>query len=94
MMDSLREIKSVTVHWSESDYVNKVLGCDDNCDIEKEVDVFAFDSIIKKASSEVGVGYDKTSLTIVLNNGDIYSDNEKFNLTKKRDTLLKLISDD
>ena len=87
----LEDIKTVTVHWSESEYINDTLGCDDDGDIEKEVDVFAFDSIIKHASKLVGPGYDKTSLTIVFND-DSYFSNVKFYLIESRDSLIKLIN--
>lgn len=87
----LEEIESVWVHWSESTLINEVLGCDDNSDIEKSVDVFEFNDLIKAAASEVESGYDKTVLTITLIDGLEWCTESKFYLTSDRDTLIKLI---
>lgn len=87
----IEEIASVRVHWSESELINKVLDCDDFCDIEKHVDVGEFNNLIKKAAAQVGIGYDKTSLTIVLRDGLEWCTESKFCLTKSKNTLLKLI---
>lgn len=86
----LSDIKSVFVHWSESGYINDTLCADGNSDIENPVDVFAFDGIIKVAAKEVKSGYDKTCLTVVLNNGEVIEE-EKFYLSGSKDSLLKLI---
>ena len=90
MVESLEEVESIYIHWSESDHINNVLGCDDNCDIEKSVDIATFDSIVKIASEGVGLGYDKTSLSITLKNKVVHKD-VKFYLTSDRDSLLKLL---
>jgi hypothetical protein len=91
IVDSLEEIEGIVVHWSESEYINNVLIDNDDGDIEKQVDIFSFDSIINLASKEVGTGYDKTSLSITLKNKIEYKE-VKFYLTSGKDSLLKLLN--
>ena len=91
-INSLNDIKEIKVHWSESDYINDVLGCDDNSDIEKEVDVFVFDSIIKHAANMVDDGYDKTSLSVKLKDGLQWCFESKFYLTSDKVDLLGLLN--
>jgi hypothetical protein len=86
----LEDIQSVFVWWPESTYINEVLCCDDNGDINKEVDPVAFDEIVRRSSKDVDCGYDKTVLTIKTKDG-VLCDQCKFNLTKRKDSLLKLI---
>ncbi len=88
----LEDIRSVVVHWSESILINDVLGCNNDGDIEKNVDVYEFNDLIKAASSEVGIGFDKTALTITLKDGLKWCKERKFYLTKAKDTLIKLIA--
>lgn len=88
---NIEEIKSILVHWSESNLINKALGCDDNCDIEKSVDVYEFDKLIKSAAAQVEGGYDKTVMTITLKDGLEWCTESKFHITKQRDGLMKLI---
>ena len=71
----LSDIKSVFVHWSESGLVNSELGHDEEGDINKDVDPVAFDDLIRRASALVSPGYDKTCLTVVLNDGTVYGHN-------------------
>ena len=92
IIENLADIAEVVVHWSESEYINEVLGCDDDGDIEKGVDAFAFDSIVKAASKEVGIGYDKTSLSVNLKDGSTWCVEMKFYLTKSKKDLLSLIN--
>ena len=91
----LSDIKSVFVHWSESGLVNSELGHDEEGDINKDVDPVAFDDLIRRASALVPPGYDKTCLTVVLNDGTVYGHNGgvKFYLTPSKDSLVKLIGD-
>ena len=89
---NIDDIKGVYVHWSESEYINKILGFDENSDINRDVDKHKFDSIVKYAAREVGLGYDKTVLTIIMSDGEVH-DEIKFNLTTKKDSLVKLIKD-
>lgn len=91
-VNSLDDIDCIHVHWSESNYINDILGNDENCDIEKGVDANAFDSIIQKASKQVGSGYDKTSLTVTLKNGVVWANESKFYLTKQDSSLLNLLN--
>ena len=86
------DIKTVYVHWSESEYINEKLGCDQFDDINKEVDKLQFDRIIKEAAPLVGIGFDKTSLTITMHNGEVH-DEIKFYLTGKKNGLIELIKD-
>ena len=89
----IEDIKRVYVHWSESEHINKVLGSDDSGDINKVVDKYAFHAIVNQAAKEVGMGYDKTALTVAMNDGTIH-DEIKFYLTVKKDSLIKLIEND
>ncbi len=91
-LKSLDEIKSITVHWSESSLINDELGCNDDGDIEKIVDPVVFDRLIKRAAKEVGIGYDKISLTLTAADGHEWCKECKFYLTAKKTSLLDLIS--
>ena len=86
------DIATVYVHWSESEYINEKLGCDQFDEINKEVDKLQFDRIIKEAAPLVGVGYDKTALTITMHNGEVHGE-IKFYLTAKKNGLIELIKD-
>jgi hypothetical protein len=90
-MITLYDIETIKVHWSESDYINSVIGCDDNDDIEKEVDIQAFDIIITNASKEISSGYDKTVLSIKLKSGLQWCLERKFYITNKTGSLLSLL---
>ena len=74
--------------------INSELGNIDG-DIDKDVDPVEFDNLVKKASALVGPGYDKTCLTVILNDGTVYGHNGgvKFYLTPSKDSLVKLIGD-
>ena len=87
----LEDIKKLVVHWSENEHINMTLGVDDNCDIEKEVDVYDFDKMLEVGSRQVAIGYDKTSLSVWTDDGLIIDD-VKFNLTKLKPGLLQLIN--
>ena len=89
-MKTIEDIKSVHVNWSESAHINDALGGDGG-EIGKDIDKYALDSIIKEASAKVGIGYDKTYMHVKMKNGDVYED--KFNLTRKKDSLIKLIEE-
>ena len=88
----INDIYKVYVHWSESEYINKVLGCDENSDINKEIDSVEFNKIIKKAAPLVGQGYDKTVMTLHIKDSGLYVE-LKCNLTPARNSLVKLIKD-
>lgn len=91
----LSNIKSVFVHWSESELINSELGHDKEGDINKDVDPVTFDDLVKRASALVPPGYDKTCLTVEFQDGTIYGKNGgcKFYLTRSKDSLLKLIEE-
>jgi hypothetical protein len=90
-MFNLNDIETIKVHWSESNYINSALGCDDNDDIEKEVDINAFNLIIANASKEISSGYDKTVLSIKLKSGLQWCLERKFYITNKTGSLLGLL---
>ncbi len=92
-VNSIDDIGELIVHWSESGYINDVLTCDDNCDIEKKVDAYVFDSIIKAASGKVEGGYDKTSLSVKLKDGSRWCFECKFYLTRGCEGLLALLNE-
>ena len=92
-INSLDDIEKIIVHWSESGYINDELGCDDNSDIEKQVNVLILDELIKSASELISGGYDKTSLSIKLKNGLQWCAESKFYITSSNNnTLLKLLN--
>ena len=87
----LEDINYVYVHWSESNYINGKMNNTDGDDINKSIDPIEFDKIINAAAKEVGIGYDKTCLSIKFNSGGDYEE-VKFYLTPEKDSLVKLIS--
>ena len=91
-IESLDKIDKIKVHWSESNLINDELGCDDNCDIEKEVAVDLFDDMVKRASKLVETGYDKTSLSVLLKNGKMWAYESKFYLNESTPDLLSLLN--
>ncbi len=91
-INSLDDIQSVKVHWSESNLINDELGCDDNCDIEKEVEPAKLDDLVRRASLLVDMGYDKTSCSVLLKNGTLWAKESKFYLNARTPTLLDLLN--
>ena len=91
-VEDLNNIEEIIVHWSESTYINDVLGCNEDCDIEKIVDVFSFDEMVKVASKKVGSGFDKTSLTVKMKSGLFWATESKFRLGRKESGLLSLLN--
>lgn len=91
-IEKLEDIESIIVHWSESNLINDELGCDDNCDIEKQVDPAAFDDLIRRAAKKVGVGYDKTSLSVKLKIGLQWCEQSKFYLNQKDSGLMSMLN--
>ena len=91
-IENLNDIEEIIVHWSESTHINDALGCDEDGDIEKKVDVFAFDKMVEMASKSVGSGYDKTSLTVKMKSGLLWASESKFYLTRNEDSLLGLLN--
>lgn len=89
----LEDIKSVKVHWSESELINNAIGCDDSGDIEKEITPIEADKLIKDAAKTIRSGYDKTFMTIRFN-GEKQKQwlNVKFYITGRTTSLVKLIS--
>lgn len=91
-IEKLEDIKSIFVSWSESNLINDELGCDDDCDINKEVDPVIFDGLVKRAAKKVGSGYDKTVLTVTLQDGTKWADQVKFYLSSQDSSLLNLLN--
>lgn len=79
-MESLSEIKNILVSWSESSYISDELGCNDEGDINKFVDAVYLDDLIRTAATKqrIPMGYDKTVLTVFLNDGDWWCKEYKF----------------
>lgn len=90
----LEDIESVHFHWSESGFLNHEFGKNDDDDIEKTVSADIADDAIRRASKLVTGGYDKTVLTVKMKDGRTYCQEVKFCLTKRKDSLLKLICED
>ena len=91
-VESLNDIDELIVHWSESEHINKVLGHNEDYDIEKKVDVFSFDKMVQVASNYVEGGYDKTSLTVKLKDGAFLAKECKFYLGRNDTGLLDLLN--
>jgi hypothetical protein len=91
-IDSLSDIESVFVHWSESALINDELGANDDDDIEKPVDPARFDEMVVRAAKGVTGGYDKTSLSIVLKGGVKWATGSKFYLSRTESGLLSLLN--
>lgn len=90
-LTNLNEIKTIVVHWSESGLINDELGSDENGDIEKEIEPIVFNKMIKKAAQFVEGGYDKTVLTITLEDGSTWCKECKFYLLRTDETLMNLL---
>ncbi len=89
---SIDDIESIKVHWSESCFINEVMKCDENSDIEKEIEPSDFNDIVKIAATKVESGSDKTSLTVILKNGNIWCSESKFYLNKAKKDLISLLN--
>ena len=91
----LSDIKSVLLHWTESELINQELNQEDVDRIDKYVDPVEFDDLIRRASALVPSGYDKTCLTVEFHDGTIYGKYGgcKFYLVPGKDSLIKLIED-
>ena len=87
-IEKIEDIESILVHWSESGLINDEMGCDENFDIEKQIDPIKFNDLICRAAKEVDTGYDKTVLSISLKNGVHWCNNAKFYLTQSVDCLM------
>jgi len=91
-IESLNDIESIIVHWSESNLINDELVSDENCDIEKPIDADVFNDIVKRAIARVKSGYDKTSLTVKLKTGGLWADRHKFYICNDDTDLLSLLN--
>ncbi len=89
---NIEEIESIMVHWSESNLINDVLGCDDGCDIEKLVKPDEMDQLTRRAGKSVGCGYDKTSMTVKLKNGLVWANECKFYISSGDNSLLNVLN--
>lgn len=90
-INSIEDIESVRVHWSESELINNELDSGED-DIEQDVEPDVLDELISRAAKEVGEGYDKTVLTVRLKNGTVWCHNVKFYLHDGDTGLLQLIN--
>lgn len=64
----LEDIDKVILHWSESEYINDILGNEDDGDLNKELSPEDADDLIRKAAEKVDYPFDKTVLSIILKN--------------------------
>jgi hypothetical protein len=88
----IEDIESIHVHWSESNLINDELGCNEDSDIEKQVDPIKFDDLISRAAKEVGGGYDKTMLSVKLKDGSDWCKECKFYLSSGDSGLMNLLN--
>jgi len=91
-IESIEDIDSIKVHWSESSLINEELGCDDDGDIDKWVTPEEMHILIQKAGKLVGSGFDKTSMTIKLKTGDLWANNSKFYIANGDNCLLNVLN--
>lgn len=91
-IENIEDIETITVHWSDSGLINDELGCDEDGDIEKQVDPTAFDELIRRAAKQVGIGFDKTVLSVKLKNGVQWCTECKFRLISGDSGLLNLLN--
>ena len=88
----IEDIDSIIIHWSESIVINVELGCDDNSDIEKEVTPEKAEALIRKASTNISAGYDKTSMTVKLKDGSVWATESKFYICRGDSDLLSVLN--
>jgi hypothetical protein len=91
-IESIEDIKSINVHWSESSIINDALGCDDDCNIDKWVEPERLDGLIKQAAGAISSGYDKTCMTVDLKSGLVWADDCKFYISKGDSSLLDVLN--
>lgn len=89
---TLEDIETLIIHWSESGYINDVLDRGDDGDIEKEVDVTEFDTIVKKAVTFIDGGYNKTSISVKLKSGLQWCERSKVYIQNSTTGLLNLLN--
>lgn len=90
----LCDIGSVHFHWSESGFLNDELNPNSDEDIETVIDALRADDLIRKAAKLIDGGYDKTVLTIRLQDGRLFCEEIKFYITRKTSGLLNLIGEE
>ena len=91
-IQSIDDIESIYLHWSESNHINLRFDCDRNGDINKPVNTRRLDHAVTIAGQEVGAGFDKTVLTIRLKNGVIWCSECKFRIKQGQKDLLSLLN--
>ena len=92
-IESLDQIESVRVQWSESGLINRELGNDAEGDINVTISPDAADDLIRRAALLVDGGYDKTPLTVTLKDGAIWCHELKFYILRRTTGLLDLINE-
>lgn len=90
-IDSIDDIETIIVHWSENVLINDEMGCDDNCDINKDIEPRKLDELLARAVKQVNGGYDKTSLTVKLKSGVVWAKESKFYLNREDCGLMSLL---
>jgi len=91
-IEKLEDIETLIIHWSENGYINNVLDKGGDGDIEKEVDVNEFDTLVKKAVTFIDGGYDKTSISVKLKSGLQWCENSKVYIQSSTTDLLQLLN--
>lgn len=92
-IESLDQIESVRVQWSESGLINSELGNDAEGDINVTISPEKADDLIRRAAILVDGGYDKTPLTVTLKDGTVWCHELKFYILRRTTGLLDLIND-
>ena len=91
-IESLDDIKEITVHWSESPTLNDALGSDGEGDIEMKVKPKDLDVLIAESAKKIAGGYDKTSMTVELQDGLIWAKALKFYICQGDAGLLNILN--
>lgn len=89
---SIDDIEVIEVHWTESNYINKMMECDDNSDIEKPINPYELEAMIGVTVIQLESGYDKISLSVELKNGLQWCKESKFYISKDVKCLLDLLN--
>jgi hypothetical protein len=91
-IESIDDIEVIEIHWTESNHINEMMGCDENCDIEKPINPYELESMIGVTVHQLGSGYDKISLSIELKNGLQWCKESKFYISADVKCLLDLLN--
>lgn len=91
-IESLDDIESVIVHWSESALINAELNNSDSDDIEAAVNPLDLDNLVARAAMAITIGHDKTSLSVKLKSGLEWCTESKVYIGQNDTGLLSILN--